>query len=652
VADPIFGLVPSTGSSQEPPDLVEHARAIVRDHEQVEARSELRRHRRVAERLSRAGERDLRGGQHFAGELDAPGEETRQAAGDPELFQLGAFGRINTHGFPIASTAWLQRAVRPLPGKNAPQPLPAWLDIGPPDQRRYQAPLRPLYTEILWPTSRMTADVQSYPAEDRGRSNMDRVLLIDDDAGLIHDQVRMAFPRPGYDVQVADTGTDGIACVHASAPDVILLDLRLPDRSGLSVFEAIREIDARIPVIFVTTAKTADTAIEAMKQGAFDYLHKPLDLEQLQRVVDEALEVARRMRSVKLAETASVDDEPDVDGAIFGGDSRMLEIYKSIGRVAAQDVTVLITGESGTGKELVARAIYQHSARANAPFFALNCAAIPEQLIESELFGHEKGAFTGADRRRIGKFEQYSGGTILLDEIGDMPLQLQAKILRLLQEQTFERVGGTETLHSNVRVLASTHRDLRAWAAEDKFRSDLYYRLSVFTIQLPALRERGTDLEQLVQHYVTRFSRTLHREIREIAPETLDRLRAYAWPGNIRELQSVIKQALLRASGTVLLPAFLPELRTESGRVKDPTAEVSDLDAVIREHLTHDTKDVYGEVHRHVDRMLLVRALEHTGGSQREAAHILGISRQTLRTKLRALGLSVSLALEIEDESS
>ena len=484
--------------------------------------------------------------------------------------------------------------------------------------------------------------------------NMDRVLLIDDDAGLIHEQVRQAFPRPGYDVHVADTGSEGIASVRASAPDVILLDLRLPDRSGLAVFEAIRQIDARIPVIFVTTAKTADTAIEAMKQGAFDYLHKPLDLEQLQRVVDEALDVARRMRSpVRLAESAAAEVESDVDGAIFGSDPRMLEIYKAIGRVAAQDVTVLITGESGTGKELVVRAIYQHSARSQAPFFALNCAAIPEHLIESELFGHEKGAFTGADRRRIGKFEQYSGGTILLDEIGDMPLQLQAKILRLLQEQTFERVGGTETLCSNVRVLASTHRDLRAWAAEERFRSDLYYRLSVFTIHLPPLRERGTDLEQLVRHYVSRFGRMLHRDIREIAPETLDRLRAYAWPGNIRELQSVIKQALLRASGTVLLPAFLPELKTEAtSEAKEPTGALPDLDGFICEQMARDADDIYAETHRQVDKLLLVRALEQTGGNQREAARLLGISRQTLRTKLRSLGLTVNMALEIDDENT
>jgi two-component system nitrogen regulation response regulator GlnG len=234
-----------------------------------------------------------------------------------------------------------------------------------------------------------------------------------------------------------------------------------------------------------------------------------------------------------------------------------------------------------------------------------------------------------------------------------MPLQLQAKILRLLQEQTFERVGGTETLHSNVRVLASTHRDLRAWAAEDKFRSDLYYRLSVFTIHLPPLRERGTDLEQLVRHYVSRFSKTLHRDIREIAPETLDRLRAYAWPGNIRELQSVIKQALLRASGTVLLPAFLPELKTETAGptgTRDPSGALPDLDAFIAEQIARDADDIYAETHRQVDRLLLVRALEHTGGNQREAARLLRISRQTMRTKLRSLGLTVNLALEIDDD--
>src|SRR5437868_724302 len=387
------------------------------------------------------------------------------------------------------------------------------------------------------------------------------VLLIDDDPVVIPEQVRQAFPAPRYRVEVAGTGAEGLERVAAGLPDVILLDLRLPDQSGLEVYQGIRRIDARIPVIFVTLAKTADVAIEAMKQGAYDYLFKPLDLHQLRRVVGEALEVARRMRAPAVFAESTPD--LDVDGAIVGSCPAMREVYKAIGRVAAQNVPVLITGESGTGKEMVARAIYQHGHRAKAPFLALNCAAIPESLLESELFGHEKGAFTGADRRRIGKFEQCNGGTLFLDEIGDMPLASQGKILRLLQEQTFERVGGNETIRTDVRLIAATHRDLQAYAAEGKFRPDLYYRLGVFTIHLPALRERGDDLSLLVQFYLRRVSRELGRDVRGVAPEVLARLRSHSWPGNVRELQSVLKQAILRAHGPVLLPEFLPELPGE-----------------------------------------------------------------------------------------
>jgi DNA-binding NtrC family response regulator len=486
---------------------------------------------------------------------------------------------------------------------------------------------------------------------------MAHVLLIDDDPVVIPEQVRQAFPAPHYRVEVAGTGAEGIELTLARPPDVILLDLRLPDQSGLEVYQQIRKVDARIPVIFVTLAKTADAAIEAMKQGAYDYLFKPLDLHQLRRVVGEALEVARRMREpAVLAESAP---DPDVDGAIIGCCPAMREVYKAIGRVAAQNVPVLITGESGTGKELVARAIYQHGPRAMAPFLALNCAAIPEQLLESELFGHEKGAFTGADRRRIGKFEQCHGGTLFLDEIGDMPLALQAKILRLLQEQSFERVGGNETVRTDVRLIAATHRDLTAWSAEGKFRPDLHYRLGVFTIHLPPLRERQGDLPLLVQHYLRRFSRELGREIREVDPEALEQLRNGSWPGNIRELQSVLKQALLQASGTILLPAFLPELamgpggsvsnRSPSGPAPSPGADFG-LEAFIRQRLVPDAGDLYADTHRQVDRHLLPRVLEFTGGNQHQAARLLGIARQTLRQKLRDLGLHVTHSVETEDD--
>ncbi len=391
------------------------------------------------------------------------------------------------------------------------------------------------------------------------------LLLIDDDLALIPRQVRLAFPAPLHRVEIARTGGEGLEMVRAEPPDAILLDLRLPDQSGLEVYQQIRQIDARIPVIFITMTKSADSAIEAMKEGAYDYLFKPLDLHQLQRVVSEALEVAQRMRTPAVVTETAPD--PDVEGAIVGGCPAMREVYKAIGRVAGQDVPVLIRGESGTGKEMVARAIYQHGPRAKEPFLALNCAAIPESLLESELFGHEKGAFTGADRRRIGKFEQCNGGTLFLDEVGDMPLSLQPKILRVLQEQTFDRVGGNETVQTNVRVIAATHHDLKKDAAEGRFRADLYYRLGVFTIPLPPLRERSDDLSMLVMHYVRRFSRELGREVREVARETMDLLHGYSWPGNVRELQSILKQALLKASGITLLPLFLPRLLGGVGAV-------------------------------------------------------------------------------------
>jgi two-component system nitrogen regulation response regulator GlnG len=479
------------------------------------------------------------------------------------------------------------------------------------------------------------------------------LLLIGDDPTPMREQLRQAFPAPTHRVQVADTGNVGLEQVRTDSPDVIVLDLGLPDQSGLEVYQQIRCINARIPVIFITRAKRADAAIRAMKQGAYDCLFKPVDLPVLRRVVGEALAVARRMRQSVVAEETGT--EPEAEGVFVGSCPAMGEVYKAIGRVANQSVPVLITGESGTGKELVARAIYQHSPRAQAPFLALNCAAIAENLLESELFGHEKGAFTGADRRRIGKFEQCHGGILFLDEIGDMPLSLQAKILRLLQDQTFERVGGNETIRTDVRLIAATHRDLKGWSAEGKFRPDLYYRLGVFTIPLPPLRDRGDDLPLLVQRYVRRFSRELGREVRQVAPEALERLCRYSWPGNIRELQSVLKQALLQASGTVLLPAFLPESLDGPGepRATARTGEEPGVETTaVRQQLGSDARDLYAETHRQVDRQLLARVLEYTGGNLQQAALLLGIARQTLRLKLRDLGLSVTRSAKAEEDDA
>ncbi|MEW4453431.1 sigma-54 dependent transcriptional regulator [Bremerella sp. JC817] len=479
---------------------------------------------------------------------------------------------------------------------------------------------------------------------------MASVLVIDDDPDLVLKQVHSILKGMDILVESATTGAAGVQMVSELKPEVVLLDLRLPDASGLDVYQEIRQIDARIPVLFITTAKGADTAIEAMKQGAYDYLFKPVELRQLERVVHEALEVSQRMREpTVVAETLP---EEDIQGAIIGSCPAMLEVYKAIGRVSGQDVPVLITGESGTGKEMVARAIYQHSNRGNAPFLALNCAAIPENLLESELFGHEKGAFTGADRRRIGKFEQCNGGTLFLDEVGDMPLALQAKLLRVIQEQSFERIGGNESIQTDVRLIAATHRDLKTWSEEGKFRADLYYRLSVFAVHLPSLRERGDDLRMLVQHCLRRFSRELGRNVKDVSPDTLELLQNYAWPGNIRELQNVLKQALLRATGDVLLPAFLPDLiegSTESPVETDGSPN-PELERLVQELLESNSTDIYSVVHGHVDRMLLKKVLEFTGGSQHKAARVLGIARQTLRVKLKDLGISVTLNVENEDD--
>ena len=490
---------------------------------------------------------------------------------------------------------------------------------------------------------------------------MAHMLLIDDELHPIAEQVREAFAPPAHTVSVATSGAEGVASVRADPPDVVLLDVRLPDRSGLEVYEDIRALDARLPVIFVTGAQAADMAIEAMKRGAFDYIHKPIDVAQLQAAVLDAVDLGRRVRTPVLLPQAAVD--PIDSGMLFGSCAAMLEVYKAIGRVAHQDVTVLVTGESGTGKELVARAIYQHSARSASPFLAMNCAAIPDSLLESELFGHEKGSFTGADRRRIGKFEQCSGGTILLDEIGDMPLSLQSKLLRVLQVQEFERLGGNETIRTDVRLIAATHRDLQALVADGQFRLDLYYRIGVFTIHLPPLRDRGEDIALLALNYVRHFSRELGREVRDIAPETMELLRNHSWPGNVRELQSVLKQAVLRAHGFTLLPAFLPPLPEASrrdGAVADgasaapPSAAARglDLQSFIRKRLDGGSHgNLYAEARNFMDCLLLTLVLERTNGHLRAAAEVLGISRQTMRMKLRALGISVGHVVERDDDS-
>jgi DNA-binding NtrC family response regulator len=480
---------------------------------------------------------------------------------------------------------------------------------------------------------------------------MAQLLIIDRDPVPILKQLRHGFAAPGYRIKTAATAAAALESISNDPPTIILLDPQLPDQCGLELQRQIRSINPRIAVIFLATTQTADAAIQAMKQGAYDYLVKPLEENQLQDVVAQALEAAPPARCSIAA--ATIPSTSETEGTLCGSCTMMREVYKSIGLVAAQNVNVLITGESGTGKELVARAIHRHSARSEAPFLALNCAAIPENLLESELFGHERGAFSGADRRRVGKFEQYDGGTILLDEIGDMPLSLQAKILRLLQEQTFERVGGNETIRTNVRIIASTHRDLKTWSIEGKFRADLYYRLNVFTIHLPPLRDRTEDIPTLTQHFIRQYSRELGRDINEISQGAMEKLQQYSWPGNIRELQSILRQALLRSNGEVLLPVFLPELKGFSREkpVKHaPPNSDFDIDRFLRQRLGPDTCDLYADLHRELDRHSLSRVLTYTRGNRHMASRVLGIARQTLRLKLRESGLHVTQSVESEDE--
>jgi nitrogen regulation protein NR(I) len=476
---------------------------------------------------------------------------------------------------------------------------------------------------------------------------MATLLLVDDEPSIRH-AFQRAFRSPAIDVIAAETAAEGLALAEQRHPDVIVLDIHLPDRSGLETLSLLRQIDARSPIIFITGKSTTDTAIEAMKLGAYEYLLKPLELSQLRLIVERAVAISRLMHvPAVVAVDEPVDDRSD---AIIGRCPAMQDVYKAIGRVAAQDVPVLITGESGTGKELVARAIYQHSRRAAASFLAINCAAIPEQLLESELFGHEKGAFTGADRRRIGKFEQCNGGTLFLDEIGDMTPLTQSKILRVLQDQRFERVGGNETVQTDVRLLAATNVDLETAVAEGRFRQDLFYRLSVFTIHLPPLWARGDDLALLVQHYVRRFSRELGRVVKHVSPETLETLRRYPWPGNIRELQSVLKQALLQAAGTVLLPDFLPPLSAaDDTRPKEPMTPEVTLEQFIDEQVEAGAENLHEEAVRRLERLLLTRVLKHTHGNQVQAAKMLGITRGSLRTKIRDLGIRIDRSITSDD---
>lgn len=469
------------------------------------------------------------------------------------------------------------------------------------------------------------------------------LLVIDDEPNIIF-SISEVLSSDKLQVKSATLAREGIECVRRERPDVVILDLRLPDLSGLDAFDEIRKIDARLPVIMVTAYSTTEAAIDAMRRGVFEYLVKPVNFKRLRDVVGRALEVSRLSRTPTVLEPA--DDSTTAD-LIVGQSPAMQEVYKAIGRTAPHDATVLITGESGTGKELVARAIYHYSRRHMMPFLAINCAALPETLLESELFGHERGAFTGADQRRVGKFEQVNGGTIFLDEVGDMSPATQAKALRLLQEQQFERIGGNTPIQTDVRVIAATNKDLAQEVRKGTFRIDLYYRLNGFTIRLPALRDRREDIPALTEHFLRVFNAELHTSVRSVTPDTMCVLMEHDWPGNIRELQSAIRYAVVHTTGNTITPDCLPGSCLGRPRLAPlPVAEkpvdsaTFDFVKFVREMLAEKRPNIYDAACQQLDRIVLTEIMAACHGSQQQAAERLGIARATLRNKLRVLGLA------------
>jgi nitrogen regulation protein NR(I) len=476
---------------------------------------------------------------------------------------------------------------------------------------------------------------------------MGHILIVDDDA-----QLRQSFEKllnaEGHSVKTASSGEAAIALVKAAVPDLVIMDVRMPGMSGLEAFRAIHEIEPKLPVIIMTAFGTTDTAIEATKLGAFEYVLKPPEIPDILALISQALEAGRFMRS-----RVELDVAPDTTAAdaIIGKSKPMQEVYKAIGRVAPTDATVLVRGESGTGKELVARAIYQHSLRSAKPFLIINCVAIPETLLESELFGYEKGAFTGAVNRRVGKFEQAHGGTVFLDEIGDMPFSIQSKILRLLQERSIERLGGREPIPVDVRIIAATNRDLEAALAQGRFREDLYYRLKVVTLWLPPLKERAEDITLLAEYFLARFAKEMSLNNPGMTAEAKLLLQNYPWPGNVRELANAMQKALIFSRGYPIDPDDVS--RATCGESHAREASDQQTDEIVRQWVRQtlaagEGKDVFEACMDYFASLVISEALDLTAGNRSRAAKLLGISRPTLLSKIDKYRLKLQTSVKLE----
>ena len=471
------------------------------------------------------------------------------------------------------------------------------------------------------------------------------ILVIDDD-----DQLRISFSKllkeENYAVISAASGEAGIDIVEQNPLDLVILDMRLPGINGMETFKRIRKIDSKLPVIIVTAYGTTEIAIEATKMGAYDYVLKPFDVPEMLNLIKQAIEAGYFMRS-----PVKVDASPDKQSgdAIIGQNRLMQNVYKSIGRVSQTDASVLILGESGTGKELVARAIYQHGIRSDKAFLIINCVAIPENLLESELFGYEKGAFTGASQRHIGKIEQANGGTVFLDEIGDMPLNIQAKILRLLQEKNIERLGGEEVIPVDVRIIAATNKNLEQAIEEEKFREDLYFRLKVVTLELPPLRDRRDDINSLISYHMVKFSNELKIDNPGIQKEALNRLNQYDWPGNVRELSNLIQKVLIFNRGAPISTADLEQVINKKEKKKFiQEIELSDIQAWVRQLLSNKAETYnFDDFIDIVSSIVVAEALKITNGNRSQAAKLLSVSRPTLHAKIDKY--NITLKTEISD---
>jgi nitrogen regulation protein NR(I) len=461
------------------------------------------------------------------------------------------------------------------------------------------------------------------------------ILLIEDDVG-ISETLRQVLVEEDYHVTVERRGDTGLAKAAGDSFNVVVTDLKLPGLDGLELVRRLHASQPRLPIILITAFGTTETAIEAIKLGAYDYVLKPFNVSALLELVRKAADSNRLMSEpVGLGEGAPARD------ALVGRSPAMQGIYKEIGRIASKPVNVLIRGETGTGKELIARAIYQHSDRANAPFVAINCAAIPETLLESELFGHERGAFTGAAERRIGRFEQADHGTIFLDEIGDMAPGTQVKLMRVLQEKTLQRLGGKETITVDVRVLAATHRDLEAAIYQKLFREDLYYRLSVVVLSLPSLRQRREDIPDLVRYFLQKYGAELGNPKPSIHSEAMDFLQAQSWPGNVRELENVVRKALLLAqSYTINLDHVRTALNKTAELTYSPSRAFGEyVDELLSAAQRGELSDAYARILGTAEREVFARAIKLAQGNQARAARWLGISRITMKAKLVEFGL-------------